>query len=187
MLIGFLIGFAVCLAFFKAVFIWHIRKEIIEQEKFEQLKIADVVLVPDFDWGNLANGDSGNIALEIAWLRNAKSLYNLFTRKQRDYGPNALGLAGLNGVAVRLGDKLCRLWQLLGITPLQDGTYNTTPSVNESVRDIFGDVAVYCINSLLLIDGDWPLTDPDKAWGSTAVKNLIKHLEETENAKPEIR
>lgn len=75
---------------------------------------------------------------------------SLLVRKHRDYGPgNIAGAPGgpLNGLRVRMHDKLARINHLLdtGADPQ-----------NESLRDSFLDLANYSVIALMVIDGRWP-------------------------------
>lgn len=70
--------------------------------------------------------------------------------KHEDYGPkNIANSPGgpLNGLRVRMHDKLARMNNLLdsGKTPK-----------HESLRDTFLDMANYGIIGLLVVDGEWP-------------------------------
>lgn len=83
-------------------------------------------------------------------LETATELVELLIKKHKDYGPlniaNAPGGA-LNGLRVRLHDKLSRLNHLVdkGADPQ-----------NESLEDTFKDIANYAIIALLVSRGQWP-------------------------------
>lgn len=71
-------------------------------------------------------------------------------RKHRDYGPKNISLSPggpLNGLRVRMHDKLARINNLLdtGAEP-----------ANESLRDSFLDLMNYSAIALLVLDGKWP-------------------------------
>lgn len=75
---------------------------------------------------------------------------DLLLRKHRDYGPKNIALApggALNGLRVRMHDKLARINHLLesGVDPQ-----------NESLYDSFVDLANYALIAQLVIDGEWP-------------------------------
>ena len=77
-------------------------------------------------------------------------LAQLLVRKHHDYGPHNIGRSPggpLNGLRVRLWDKLARINHLLdsGADP-----------ENESLRDSFADLANYSVIALLVLDGSWP-------------------------------
>jgi hypothetical protein len=74
--------------------------------------------------------------------------YELFCKKQFDYGPHNISLgsdlhrkedivASISAIVVRLNDKIQRLINLV----LRKKTFETA---NEPVFDAFGDTAVYC-------------------------------------------
>ena len=74
----------------------------------------------------------------------------LLLRKHNDYGPgNISGAPGgaLNGIRVRLYDKIARINHLLdtGAEPQ-----------NESLEDSFRDALNYCAIALLVMGGKWP-------------------------------
>jgi hypothetical protein len=76
-------------------------------------------------------------------------LRELLLRKHADYGPsNILNSPGgpLNGLSVRLYDKVARLNNLLDIG---------TPPQNESLRDTLLDIANYATIGLLVVDENW--------------------------------
>lgn len=78
---------------------------------------------------------------------------NLLISKHADYGPNNIARAPggpLNGLAVRLHDKVARLVHLLS---------NGTQPNNESLRDTFLDLANYGLIGVLVLDGKWPGVD----------------------------
>jgi hypothetical protein len=75
---------------------------------------------------------------------------NLMVAKHSDYGPDSINSAPggpLNGLRVRLHDKLARINHLIdtGVGPQ-----------NESLRDSFVDLANYAVIGLMVIDQAWP-------------------------------
>ena len=76
--------------------------------------------------------------------------------KHRDYGPlniaNAPGGA-LNGLRVRIHDKTARINHLI------DNAKYKNPE-HESLRDSFLDLMNYAAIALLVIDGNWPTSEP---------------------------
>jgi len=79
----------------------------------------------------------------------ADELTDLLISKHEDYGPSNIALAPggpVNGLAVRLHDKVARLAHLTktGIDPK-----------HESLRDTFMDIANYGIIGMLVLDGKW--------------------------------
>ena len=84
-----------------------------------------------------------------AWNVYAK-LYDILVKKQKDYGPDNIRKAPggpLNGLLVRLYDKIARLNNLLetGVTP-----------ENESLRDTFVDIANYGVIGAMILDDTFP-------------------------------
>jgi len=80
----------------------------------------------------------------------ADSNVALLLRKHRDYGPKNIAEAPggpLNGLRVRMHDKLARINHLLdsGVDPQ-----------NESLEDSFLDLANYALIAQLVIRGEWP-------------------------------
>ncbi len=76
-------------------------------------------------------------------------LFELLIRKHNDYGPKNISESPggpLNGLSVRLYDKVARLENLIS---------NNKKPENESLRDTFLDIANYAIIGLLVIDGKW--------------------------------
>jgi hypothetical protein len=120
------------------------------------------------DWAVLAQGESGSLELEQAWLRKVQELFTIFCMKQHDYGPTNIAVGGLKGIVLRSGDKLSRMWNLVGLS-VKGGEAKET-KVAESVRDSLLDWADYGIIGVLVVDGDWPLAAPEEVWGSEAQK-----------------
>ncbi len=80
----------------------------------------------------------------------AETLAHLLIRKHADYGPDNIGRApggALNGVVVRLHDKMSRLAHL--------SETGRAPN-NESIRDTYMDIANYALIGLMILDGEWP-------------------------------
>ena len=76
----------------------------------------------------------------------------LLLRKHSDYGPRNIAQAPggpLNGLAVRLHDKVARLAHL---------NKGSKPN-NESIRDTMLDIANYGIIGVLVLDNKWPGLD----------------------------
>ncbi len=77
----------------------------------------------------------------------------LLLRKHADYGPKNIAQApggALNGLAVRLHDKVARMAHLLST--------GSTPN-NESLRDTMLDIANYGLIGVLVLDKKWPGLD----------------------------
>lgn len=76
-------------------------------------------------------------------------LLDLLLKKHDDYGPKNISESPggpLNGINVRMYDKLARLENLLN---------NKKEPKNESLRDTFLDLANYAIIGLLVLDKKW--------------------------------
>lgn len=70
--------------------------------------------------------------------------------KHQDYGPSNISNApggALNGLRVRMHDKLARINNLLE---------NDAEASHEPLRDSFLDLANYALIGMLVIDGRWP-------------------------------
>ncbi len=125
-----------------------------------------------FDWGQLATGESGWLQIEQDWLRAMQEVYGVFCEKQTDYGPTNIGTGGEQGVALRSGDKVSRLFELLGI-----GTRGEeSESSNEPRRDAWLDMADYGVIGMLVHDGKWPKMYPGDVWGGEAAYLLLKEI-----------
>ena len=82
----------------------------------------------------------------------ARKAIDLLVQKHNDYGPSNISDAPggpLNGLSVRLHDKIARLNNLLS---------NNKEPQNESIQDTFIDILNYAIIALLVIDGKWDST-----------------------------
>jgi hypothetical protein len=82
----------------------------------------------------------------------ARKAIELLVQKHNDYGPKNISDAPggpLNGLSVRLHDKVARLNHLLS---------NDKEPQNESIQDTFIDILNYAIIALLVIDDKWDST-----------------------------
>ena len=85
-------------------------------------------------------------------METARKAVNLLVKKHDDYGPTNISDApggALNGLSVRLHDKVARLNHLLS---------NNKQPKNEAIEDTFIDILNYAIIALLVIDGKWDTT-----------------------------
>lgn len=89
----------------------------------------------------------GDSELDEAMMRIFVEAFELWARKQRDYGPENIAKAGEVGVSIRLNDKIERLRTLLRSGKVPD---------NESIRDTWIDVCVYGAIGVALNDDTWP-------------------------------
>jgi hypothetical protein len=124
------------------------------------------------DWGELASGESGWLKIEQEWLRAMKEVYELFCEKQKDYGPTNIGTGGEQGVALRGGDKISRLFELLGIGARGE----EVEASNEPRRDSWMDMADYGVIGMLVHDGNWPQMYPQDVWGGEAAYLLLRDM-----------
>ena len=90
---------------------------------------------------------------ELAAYDKSYAAVELLLQKHHDYGPNNIALSPggpLNGLTVRLWDKVARLAHLIenGATP-----------ENESLYDTFMDISNYGLIGMLVLDGQWPDAD----------------------------
>ena len=120
------------------------------------------------DWGELATGESGWLEIEQEWLRAMQEVYGVFCEKQQDYGPTNIATGGEQGVTLRSGDKISRLFELLGIGTREEGV-----AANEPRRDAWIDMADYGVIGLLVHDGKWPIMRPEDVWGKEAAYALL--------------
>jgi len=104
------------------------------------------------DWEKFADGSSGDIELEKAWLRQVADIFDVFRLKQRSYGPMNIAKFGELGVMVRTSDKLERLVNLI-MNNLDN------PLADESLDDTWIDLADYGIIAMLCRKGAWPHLD----------------------------
>lgn len=102
-------------------------------------------------WEKHATGASGNIVLERAWLRAASKAFDIFCQKNHDYGSDNLSVMWLPGVAIRLGDKVSRLWGLTGLR----GEDLTPVVADESISDTLLDTLNYAMVGYLMITNQW--------------------------------
>lgn len=75
---------------------------------------------------------------------------DVLLKKHHDYGPKNIALSpggALNGLRVRLWDKMARLNHLID---------TGADAKNEPLRDSFLDMANYAIIAMLVLDGEWP-------------------------------
>lgn len=89
----------------------------------------------------------------------AESLIDLKRRKAGDYG-NSWRVMGLGGIIYVIGGKFTRIWNIT------KGAKNFSKEVNnESLRDTFRDMAVYCIMAIQMLD-EGKLDDAFSSFGA---------------------
>jgi hypothetical protein len=100
----------------------------------------------------LATGKSGDIEVERAFLEQVECIYEVFCKKQRDYGRGNISKFGADGVMVRVSDKIERL---INLSKRAEGTVGHAP-INESVADTWLDIATYGVIGMMCRAGKWP-------------------------------
>lgn len=80
----------------------------------------------------------------------------LFYKKQKDYGPHNIGKSGLLGLLVRMSDKQERMINLIAN---HDGE-----SENEPLTDTYQDLFNYCIITVMVMSGLWPMDKQFNGW-----------------------
>lgn len=89
---------------------------------------------------------------KLKWLRDGlwaddavfDQLYEVMADRQLKYGPGNIARHGVQGVLVRLDDKLSRL------------SHTSADFEDERLKDAWIDIANYAIIALLWLDGKWP-------------------------------
>ncbi len=88
-------------------------------------------------------------SFEVAVAQTFQELLDLLMSKHKDYGPKNIADApggALNGLRVRMHDKLARINNLYG---------SALEPEHESLEDSFKDIANYAIIGLLVLRGKW--------------------------------
>jgi hypothetical protein len=91
-------------------------------------------------------------SLEFEAMEIVTKAVELLVKKHEDYGPANISDAPggpLNGLSVRLHDKVARLNNLL--------SHHKKPK-NETIEDTFVDILNYAVIALLVLDGKWDTT-----------------------------
>lgn len=97
----------------------------------------------------LADGASGNRALEEAVLRRSIRAYRLWQERQLKYGEGNIARHGALGCLIRDTDKTARLEEFY-----LHGRKDNMP--DESVVDSWLDKVNYALMGLICFEGDWP-------------------------------
>ena len=114
----------------------------------------------DYRIVKLSDGSTlvGSISLDKEFLRIQKEQYELFCKKQMDYGPSNIAMGSgvgknintrlsLVGLIVRTNDKIQRLLNLV--------VNNNREAQNEPIEDAFKDLSVYGIIAQIVKNGKW--------------------------------
>lgn len=84
-----------------------------------------------------------------AMLDVLSDISDTLIKKQLDYGPNAIKRFGLEGIVIRMSDKMERLINLIEL--------KKDPAVDESIEDTLFDLAGYAVIGLMYLEGNFPL------------------------------
>ena len=95
------------------------------------------------------DGESGDADLERAMANTLNSLFVLFKKKQRSYGPGNIATFGELGCLIRAYDKVQRLKTLL-YDKIKD------PIEDETMIDTWMDLADYALIAIIVHCGKWP-------------------------------
>lgn len=94
-------------------------------------------------------GNSGYPDLDRDLVILMGEAFELFCKKQSDYGPGNINAFGEYGILVRTNDKIERLKRLLNPN-------RKDAPVNESIEDTWMDTSIYSLIALLFRRGQWP-------------------------------
>lgn len=84
-----------------------------------------------------------------AMLDVLSDISDTLIKKQLDYGPNAIKRFGLEGIVIRMSDKMERLINLIEL--------KKDPTIDESIEDTLFDLAGYAVIGLMYLEGNFPL------------------------------
>lgn len=84
-----------------------------------------------------------------AMLDVLSDISDTLIKKQLDYGPNAIKRFGLEGIVIRMSDKMERLINLIEL--------KKDPAVDETIEDTLFDLAGYAVIGLMYLEGNFPL------------------------------
>lgn len=85
------------------------------------------------------------------------TMFEWHMKKNNDYGAANITGFGIDGILVRLWDKICRLMNLNGykITKIEIEKIPIKEVANEPIDDTFLDVAIYSTIARCLLSGKW--------------------------------
>jgi len=87
-----------------------------------------------------------------AWKDEVDKLLILFQKKHESYGPDNISATGINGIIIRMWDKINRLRRRI----IENNPETLT---DEQLVDSLADIANYAIIGLLLLHNIWPEFD----------------------------
>lgn len=108
-----------------------------------------------------ADGKSGNKGLEEAVAQHLQDYFELWKRKQHDYGTGNIAKFGELGCLVRASDKMERLTTL---------HKREDDAANEPYVDSWKDLLGYAVIALTILSGNWPGTPQYKGAKSSPKK-----------------
>ena len=85
------------------------------------------------------------------------TMFEWHMKKNNDYGAANITGFGIDGILVRLWDKICRLMNLNGykISEIKIEKIPIKKVANEPIDDTFLDVAIYATIARCLLSGKW--------------------------------
>lgn len=85
------------------------------------------------------------------------TMFEWHMKKNNDYGSANIAGFGVEGIVIRLWDKMCRLVNLSGykITKIEIEKKPVKEAANESIDDTFLDMAIYSTIARCMLKGKW--------------------------------
>lgn len=95
-----------------------------------------------------------------ALVDTTTAISHMLIRKHINYGPNNLKRFGLDGIIIRMTDKIERLINLAYHKPVEQINGDAAKSIKRELMDLAG----YSIQGILLLEGklDWPLKQKEE-------------------------
>lgn len=90
-------------------------------------------------------------------LEQFVTMFEWHMKKNNDYGAANITGFGIEGILVRLWDKMCRLMNLNGykISEIKIEKIPIKEAANESTDDTFLDMAIYSVIAKCILSGKW--------------------------------
>lgn len=125
-----------------------------------EIEMAEKWDIPIYYWPHYPEVPISEIRCPVQFRFAAAvmaKMYRTMVKKNADYGTGNIAMTGLNGVAVRMSDKMSRLLNLLGFNfNVTDATFTgRREASNEPIDDTLIDIAAYGVIGLLLKMGVW--------------------------------
>lgn len=135
----------------------------------EKHKKINTIVIPEDDFKEgpfTINANEGDKLVETniqekyyqdALVDTTTAISHMLIRKHINYGPNNLKRFGMDGIVIRMTDKIERLINLAYHKPIEQ------IDVNAVKRELM-DLAGYSIQGILLLEGklDWPLKQKEE-------------------------